>query len=629
MLIGFGYLITKENAKASVAAQFSRNAFGILRLLDGYVENGSPRSQKLIRRQSDTILETLGEAEGLFDLAIIRTAYTSFNRGFDAMSRAFDKRNALIGIGASGEQVRLQDEVIEIISIGLISDAERIVSIAGRAEASSREAAQSFQRNAIFIILTVSLLTAVAIIVLTMRVGQSIYTPLEQLSKSAEKIGSGRLNEPVPQLGEDEIGQLGNTLDQMRQDLQLSIGNLNRHRAELAQEVESQTKEATEAKDIAIAANAAKGRFLATMSHEIRTPMNGLMGTAEILAKTAKSPETSKMADSIFQASKSLLRILDDILVFCKIEAGEISIALEDLDLAEDVLAPIESIVWPIAAKKNVELSIKIADPAKGRIVSDGVRLRQILLNLLDNAIKFSASEVLSRPGVVSLTISKGIDGSWIFEVEDNGVGFQESAMNDLYHPFRQLEDSTTRRFGGTGLGLAITYDLVELLGGSIDAKSEAGSGSRFVVVLPQHSVGSAMPNSGRDEPKRVLDSSIKVLVVEDNDANRDLFSLQLKYLGLTATMAANGQEGLDIFLQQRFDIVLTDFQMPRMDGKTMAGKIRAFETQEVRNPTPIIGITGDLISQGNDVKAEMYIDDVLGKPYTIETLRATIAKWT
>ncbi|MGZ6040502.1 MAG: ATP-binding protein, partial [Phenylobacterium sp.] len=368
------------------------------------------------------------------------------------------------------------------------------------------------------------------------------------------------------------------------------------------------------------AANRAKSAFLATMSHEIRTPLNGVLGMAQAMAGHELPPIQRERLEVVRQSGEALLGILNDILDISKIEAGKIELEAIEFDLA-GIARSAHSNFANLATAKDVSFTLDIDAPA-GLYRGDPVRVRQILSNLIANALKFT------EVGNIRIAIGHA-DGRLTIEVSDTGVGMSEASLSSLFNKFTQADSSTTRRFGGTGLGLAICRELVELMGGSIEAASTLGQGSVFTVRAPLDWVGAAPQPAPAEEtaspaePQQI--DPIRILAAEDNAVNQLVLKALLGQAGLEAVIVENGVEAVAAWERETWDVILMDVQMPVMDGPTATRRIRSLEATIGRARTPIIAITANAMShQVADYRAAG-MDRVVTKPIEIQTLFAAL----
>ena len=373
----------------------------------------------------------------------------------------------------------------------------------------------------------------------------------------------------------------------------------------------------------ALLASQAKSAFLANMSHEIRTPMNGITGMATLLLDTHLDADQREYAETIHSSSQSLLTVINDILDFSKIEAGKLDIESIETDLrgvVDDVIATLEY----QAQAKGLKLSVDVLAEVPRVSMGDPQRIRQCLLNLMGNAIKFTHS------GQVSLSVSTaGVrDERRLvrFEVRDTGIGIAPESVKSLFQPFVQADSSTTRHFGGTGLGLSIVRGLVEMMGGQVGARSQPGAGSTFWFVLPMADVSADARPAGR--PASAVHWAArrfrgKVLLVEDNAVNQKVAQRFLERLGCEVELAENGEQCVRAWERGQFDVVLMDIQMPVMDGYMATRLIR--EKECVDRHTPIVALTANAMTGQLERCLGAGMDGLLTKPIAIERLREVL----
>lgn len=444
---------------------------------------------------------------------------------------------------------------------------------------------------------------------------------LKQMIEAADAIRKGDLSHRIEKPHSDLIGQAALRLNQMAERVQQTEEELrksNDHLLELLEEVRK--------------ADVMKSEFLANMSHEIRTPMSAILGFGELLKEEEQlSGRQKEYVQMILNNGRMLLQLINDILDFSKIEAGKLKVERIDFSLSE-FLEDLFSTLHPLASAKGLQFEILQCSDLPGMLRSDPVRLRQCLINLAGNAIKFT------EKGHVFINVMKEQQDNTDFirfDVEDTGIGIPEDKLAVIFEAFTQADSSMTRRYGGTGLGLSITRRLIQLLGGKITVHSTVGRGSVFSIQLPTgidpseqtshnryETAEKAIQQPSEDEAEK-LRLSGRILVAEDAKANQMLIRLLLEKEGLQAVVVENGQEALEAVLREPFDLVLMDMQMPVMSGLEAVQAIRAKGLT-----LPIIALTA-LAMKGDDEKClKAGCDGYLSKPIDRKALRQILQKY-
>ncbi|MDR0241005.1 MAG: response regulator [Burkholderia sp.] len=384
--------------------------------------------------------------------------------------------------------------------------------------------------------------------------------------------------------------------------------------------IERRLDEADRAAD---AANDAKSAFLATMSHEIRTPLNAILGNLELIGREPLAESQRERLHTVEGASSVLLDLINDILDLSKIEAGQMTIEAIPFDLAETIRQT-GAMFEPLAAAKGLQFDVFVDDALASRYVGDPTRIRQIAANLLGNAIKFT------NHGEVTLEVylrdDTNPDSPIAIGVSDTGIGMTEAQRAALFRPFTQADTSITRRYGGTGLGLALTKQLTQMMQGSVEVKSEPDKGSTFVVTLPMHAASNteiAAHEAAQADDGALPSITARVLVVDDHPVNRRLLQGQLVTLGYGADAAEEGASALRRCADTRYDLVMTDLNMPGMDGYTLARVLRA------QYPgLPIVAVTAHASAAEHARCAEAGIVAVLVKPVLLDTIDRTVRRY-
>jgi len=408
----------------------------------------------------------------------------------------------------------------------------------------------------------------------------------------------------------DDAGKVVRIVNVMRNIDKAKRGELNLERA----------------RDAAEAANRAKSEFLANMSHEIRTPLNGVMGVASALDRTELTAPQREMVGLITSSAETLESLLSDVLDLARIESGRLELKAEPFDLAQSV-RDVAALFEPSARAKGLDLIAETPPGAPASLVGDAPRIRQVLSNLVSNAVKFTAE------GQVRIRLEvdpAGEHGAAVsLSVTDTGIGFDAEVGERLFERFEQADGSITRRYGGTGLGLAISRSLAEAMGGRLGAVSRPDHGSTFSfeVTLPRASTAAVGPDRTDDAPPPLDLGQLRVLLAEDHPTNRRVVELILEAAGVALTCVENGAEAVEAAAAGAFDLILMDMQMPVMDGLTATRAIRERESAQGLRRTPIISLTANAMPEHAKASAQSGADGHLTKPISAEALLHAVAE--
>ena len=476
----FSFKVNVERKKEILADKFKTGATSVIILAHQYTDFQSTRTVKLLDKRLMMIEEIIKQAEGQLPLKIIRNSFVSLKDSYAHLKAIHKESKELIKTNNNHMGFERTVSLEEAMVTLLLTESHKIMDIASRISDEAQNNMIKLEKKGNLVLIAFSLLLVIVIGISALRIAKGISMPLSFLTKSADTISKGDLDTRVPDLGLDEFGELSRTFDFMRRSRKAAENELKKYQEQLEEMVNERTAQLVIAKDHAESADRLKSAFLASMSHELRTPLNSIIGFTGIILNELVGPlnfEQKKELKMVKASSYHLLSLINDVLDISKIEAGEMEVSWDTFNM-RSIIEQVIKEMMPLAEKKGVVLSKEVA-PEVGEITSDERRIRQVMINLVNNAIKFTDQ------GEVKISCRMSKDRLKV-SVSDTGIGIKKKDMINLFKPFQQIDTGASRKYEGTGLGLSICKHVLDMLGGSIQVESSR-EGSIFTVYLPKY----------------------------------------------------------------------------------------------------------------------------------------------
>lgn len=478
-----------------------------------------------------------------------------------------------------------------------------------------------------FLLGFVILIIAISIFI-GIRIANHLSKPIVELNNATSKITKGQLHDDIPIPDKfEELQELASSIDFMREHIRDHINNLNDQVKKRTQELsetnlklKTEMQERIKKEQEAIQLSKSKSNFLAIMSHEIRTPMNGIVSMISEIIKHSDDPELNEYADIVKRSSQSLMKLLNEILDFSKIETGKLEIEYLPINIKQVIIDSFEA-MKQIGDTKKLSMSIELDPNIPDILIGDSLRISQIVNNLLSNAIKFTSAGSISIKGYYDNSTQR-----FHLSVQDTGIGINKDKIDQVFAPFTQLDNSTSRLFGGTGLGMNIVHSIISIMGGEISVESTEGEGTcftlNFVTVAPINQ-DSPLPDNTQHHTIEHLD----ILIAEDNLVNQRICKILLDKMGHSSMLANNGLECLERLSEKKYDLVLMDCQMPKMDGLEATSKIKKFSSTHINYNIPIIALTANATVKDRQKCKEAGMDYFVSKPIHRDKLAQSLSE--